>query len=215
MSVFDLVIFDCDGVLVDSERLTNRVFAAMLNELGLAVTLQDMFDQFVGLSMAQCLRQIEERLGMPPPAGFEAAYRRRSQAALEAGLTVVPGVPAMLAALPLPFCVASNGSHGKMRSTLGLTGLLPRFETRMFSAQDVALPKPAPDVFLHASRSLGVAPARCLVIEDTPTGVRAGAAAGMTVWGYAALTPRENLMSAGAAATFVDMAELPGRLART
>ncbi|OHX15608.1 HAD family hydrolase [Chromobacterium amazonense] len=209
MSRFDLIIFDCDGVLVDSERITNAVFAGMLNELGLPVTLDDMFSHFVGLSMAQCLKQVAEMLGQAPPPGFEAEYRRRCQAALEAELKVVAGVPQMLEALPLPYCVASNGSHDKMRATLGLTGLLPRFAGRMFSAQEVAAPKPAPDVFLHAARSLDVDPARCLVVEDTPTGVRAGAAAGMTVWAYAALTPASRLIEAGAASAFAQMADLP------
>ncbi|POZ61255.1 HAD family hydrolase [Chromobacterium alticapitis] len=214
MPGFELVIFDCDGVLVDSERITNAVFARMLNELGLPVTLDDMFRHFVGLSMAQCLRQIEDMLGAAAPAGFEADYRRRSQEALRQSLAAVPGVPDMLEALPLPYCVASNGGHDKMRTTLGLTGLLPLCEGRLYSAQDVALPKPAPDVFLHAARSQGVEPARCLVIEDTPTGVRAGAAAGMTVWGYAALTPKASLTAAGATETFADMADLPGLLGR-
>jgi HAD superfamily hydrolase (TIGR01509 family) len=209
MSRFDLIIFDCDGVLVDSERVTNAVFARMLNELGLPVTLDDMFSDFVGLSMAQCLKQVAERLGRAPPPGFEAEYRRRSQAALEAELKVVAGVPQMLEALRLPYCVASNGSHDKMRATLGLTGLLPRFAGRMFSAQEVAAPKPAPDVFLHAARSLDVDPARCLVVEDTPTGVRAGVAAGMTVWAYAALMPASRLIEAGAASAFAQMADLP------
>lgn len=213
MPRFDLVIFDCDGVLVDSERITNGVFAAMLKEIGLPVTLDDMFERFVGLSMARCLEQVAAMLGKAPPAGFEADYRRRAQAALEAELQAVPGVAAMLDALPLPYCVASNGSHDKMRATLGLTGLLPRFAGRMFSAADVAAPKPAPDVFLHAARSLGAAPARCLVIEDTPTGTRAGAAAGMTVWAYAALMPAGRLTEAGAAATFDSMSQLSARLA--
>ncbi|AUH53333.1 HAD family hydrolase [Chromobacterium sp. ATCC 53434] len=212
MSRFELVVFDCDGVLVDSERITNAVFARMLNELGLPVTLDDMFERFVGLSMAQCLRQIAEMLGEAPPAAFEADYRRRCHMALESELKAVPGVPAMLDALPLPYCVASNGGHDKMCATLGLTGLLPCCGGRLFSAADVAAPKPAPDVFLHAARSLGADPARCLVIEDTPTGVRAGVAAGMTVWGYAALTPAARLLEAGAERVFDDMADLPARL---
>lgn len=212
MRRFKLVIFDCDGVLVDSERVTNRVFADMLNELGLPVTLDDMFERFVGHSMAQCLDLITEMLGHPPPASFVEAYRARTRAAHAAELVATPGVEEALARIRLPYCVASSGDHEKMRTTLGITGLWPRFEGRLCSVTEVPHGKPFPDVFLFAATRFGVNPSACVVVEDTPIGVMAGVAAGMTVFGYAALTPAHRLLKAGAHATFQHMHALPALL---
>jgi len=213
MSGYQLVIFDCDGVLVDSERITNRVFADLLGELGLAFTLEDMFEHFVGHSMAQCLDKIAGLLGTPPPADFVATYRARSKRALETHLRPVSGIEEALDQITIPWCVASSGEHEKMRLTLGLTGLLPRFEGKLFSVTEVARPKPAPDVFLYAASRCGVAPGDCVVVEDTPTGVEAAVAAGMTVLGYAALTPGHRLRAAGVHHLFDRMADLPKLLA--
>ncbi|PXX43042.1 HAD family hydrolase [Undibacterium pigrum] len=210
---YQLIIFDCDGVLVDSERITNTVFVKMLNELGLPLKLEDMFEQFVGHSMEQCMSKITAMLGQEPPAEFLADYRLRTKAALENELVVVVGIPEVLAQLTLPYCVASSGDHEKMRTTLGVTGLWSKFEGRIFSVTDVNAPKPAPDVFLHAAATMGFAPADCVVVEDTPTGVRAALAAGMTVLAYAALTPAQRLRDAGAHIIFGDMLELPALLA--
>lgn len=207
--MFDWVIFDCDGVLVDSEAITNRVFARMLNELGVEVTLPDLFEQFVGRTLTQCLQQARHWLGRDLPPDFAEDYRRRSRAALAAETGAMPGVEAALDAIGEHCAVASNGSHAKMRITLGRAGLLARFEGRLFSADEVAHGKPAPDVYLHAARALGAAPAACAVVEDSPTGVAAGAAAGMTVFGYAAHLPAHALHEAGAACVFDDMAQLP------
>ncbi|MBI3896916.1 MAG: HAD family phosphatase [Gammaproteobacteria bacterium] len=206
---FALVIFDCDGVLVDSERITNQVFAHMLNELGIPVTLDDMFERFVGRSMNQCLELITELLGNTPPADFVENYRRRTSEALATLLMPVAGIEAALNTIKLPCCVASSGDHEKMRTTLGITKLLPRFDGKLFSVTEVARGKPAPDVFLYAAGKYNVKPSACVVIEDTPTGVSAGIAAGMTVYGYSALTPAARLLSAGAHQVFSDMAELP------
>jgi len=211
MRKFRLVIFDCDGVLVDSERISNRVFCSMLNELGLAVTLEDMFQHFVGLSMPQCVELITEMLGKPPTADFVETLRERTDAALREQVAPVPGVPQMLDEIGIPFCVASSGNHEKMRLTLGATGLLGKFTNRIYSVVDVENPKPAPDVFLHAARQMGVDPADCVVIEDTPTGVRAGVAAGMTVMGFCAHTPAHRLKEAGAHVVFEEM-RLLGKL---
>ncbi len=207
-SKYKLVIFDCDGVLVDSERITNQVFVQMLNELGLNLTLDDMFEQFVGHSMAQCLEQITALLGHAPPVGFVSEYRWRTKIALESDLQAVPGVTQALHDITLPICVASSGDHDKMRTTLGITGLWKTFEGKIFSVTDVKQAKPAPDVFLYAAQHMGVAPADCIVVEDTPTGVTAGVAAGMTVLGYAALTPAHRLRAAGAHGIFNNMAQL-------
>jgi len=209
MQRLELVIFDCDGVLVDSERVTNRVFAEMLNELGLSVTLDDMFARFVGHSMTQCLELIADMLGHSPPPNFVEEYQKRTRTALEAELRATPGVEEALDRIRLPYCVASSGDHEKMRTTLGITGLWPRFEGRLFSVTEVARGKPHPDVFLLAAERLGVNPSACVVVEDTPVGVTAGVAAGMTVFGYAALTPAHRLLDAGTQVTFNHMRELP------
>jgi HAD superfamily hydrolase (TIGR01509 family) len=214
MQLIKLVIFDCDGVLVDSERITNRVFAEMLNELGLPVTLDDMFERFVGHSMAQCLDLITELLGHPPPANFVEEYAARTRAALRAELVATPGVKEALDQIGVPFCVASSGDHEKMRTTLSITGLWSRFDGRLFSVTDVQRGKPFPDLFPFAAARFGVSPSSCVVVEDTPVGVTAGVAAGMTVFGYAAFTPAHRLLKAGAHATFKHMRELPTLLQR-
>jgi HAD superfamily hydrolase (TIGR01509 family) len=214
MTPFQLVIFDCDGVLVDSERITNTVFCAMLNELGLSVTLPDMFERFVGLSMPQCIELITELLGRTPPEDFVPNLRHRAEAALRAELIPIDGVAEVLEVLSVPYCVASSGDHDKIRLTLGATGLLRSFDNRIFSVVDVDRPKPAPDVFLLAARTLGADPSRCAVIEDTPTGVRAGVAAGMRVFGFCANTPQHRLTEAGAHEVFSEMRQLPGLLQR-
>ena len=212
MARFDLVIFDCDGVLVDSERITNQVFCSMLNELGLSVTLDDMFEKFVGHSMPQCVTLMTEMLGATPPESFVATLRARSADALQQHITPIAGVADVLRNLFIPYCVASSGDHEKIRLTLGTTGLLPYFADRIFSVVDVERPKPAPDVFLFAAERLGVEPSRCAVIEDTPTGVRAGVAAGMYVFGFSANTPSHRLDEAGAHELFSNMRVLTGLL---
>jgi len=212
MKYFDLVIFDCDGVLVDSELITNRVFAEMINDLGGAVTLDDMFDRFVGHSMKHCLSIVRDMIGRDVPPTFIEEYRERTTLALTEHLQPIPGIHTALNELTCRFCVASSGDHEKMRTTLGLTGLLERFEGRLFSVTQVSRGKPAPDVFLFAAAQMGVQPERVAVIEDTPTGVAAGKAAGMTVFGYAGRTPPARLREAGAAVVFTSMHDLPSLL---
>lgn len=209
MDNFEVVIFDCDGVLVDSEYLTNTVFAEMLNELGLPVTLEDMFDKFVGNSMVKCLEIIKEMLGKPAPKDFAEQYRARTKLALESNLKPVKGVEDVLKKIKLPYCVASSGDHEKMRTTLGITGLLPYFEGKFFSVTEVARGKPHPDIFLYAADKMRVEPRRCIVVEDTPIGVAAGVAAGMKVFGYAELMNPQRLKESGASLVFTEMKLLP------
>jgi HAD superfamily hydrolase (TIGR01509 family) len=207
----ELTIFDCDGVLVDSELIANRVFCAMLNEIGLPVSLDDMFEKFVGRSMKYCYELIGELTKKPLPSEFDAQLRLRTTEALRAELKAVRGIVELLDQLDLRglrYCVASSGTHEKMRTTLGITGLLPRFEGKLYSVTEVAHAKPAPDVFLYAAAKNGTAAARCRVVEDSPTGVKAAVAAGMMVFGYAGLTPRQRLIEAGANVVVKDMAEL-------
>ena len=203
-----LVILDCDGVLVDSEPLANRELAAMLTALGIPTTTEESMARFMGRAWDTITPLIEADLGGPLPAGFIDTYYARVFAAFDAELRPVPGVVEALDALErdgLQTCVASSGSHQKIRRSLTLTGLLPRFEDRIFSAADVAKGKPAPDLFLNAQRTLGHT--RALVVEDSQIGVEAAHAARMPALGYAGRTPPERL--ARAERVFADMAELP------
>lgn len=208
MARFDLVIFDCDGVLVDSERITNLVFAEMLGEIGLHFSLDEMFERFVGHSMSTCLDLIENLRGAPIPEGFVEHYQERSASALLEQLVAVEGIFDVIEMLPVPYCVASSGDHEKMRTTLGITNLLSLFEGKLFSVTEVPRGKPFPDVYLYAAERNGVDPRRCAVVEDSPIGVEAGAAAGMTIFGYSKLMSAKRLRSAGASATFDDMRDL-------
>lgn len=208
------MIFDCDGVLVDSEPLSNRVLAECLAEIGMPMTVDDSIEAFMGRSWADCLRIIERRLGRPAPSDLTARYRARQFAAFERELRPVAGIEAALEEIELPTCVASSGPHAKMRLSLGLTELWPRFEGRIFSASEVERGKPAPDLFLHAAARMGWEPASCAVVEDSRVGIEAAIAAGMTALGYADHAGPAALERAGAGATFTDMHELPGILAR-
>lgn len=212
-----MVIFDCDGVLVDSERLTHQVVVDMLAEHGVTLGFDEAVDRFIGMSMAHGLVQLKALLGGELPADFLPEMGRRTRAAFRAGLTMVPGVQAVLDGLQRPYCVASNGNHAKVHFTLGHTGLLPRFlghgTCRIFTADDVRHPKPAPDLFLLAARTLGAAPGCTTVVEDSPTGVAAAKAAGMRAIGFAAMTPAGRLLAAGADAIAPDMATVAALLA--
>jgi HAD superfamily hydrolase (TIGR01509 family) len=208
----DLVIFDCDGVLVDSEPIAVRLDVHMLAEVGWPLTEAEVIERFVGRSEGQIVAEIEVALGRPLPAGWDDPFRALYREWCEAELEPVDGVVAALDAIRAPTCVASSSTHERLRFTLGLTGLLERFDGRIFSAEDVRNGKPAPDLFLHAAATLGADPARCVVIEDSRYGVEAARAAGMRAFGYAGgLTPAHRL--AGPATTvFEDMRELPALL---
>jgi HAD superfamily hydrolase (TIGR01509 family) len=195
---------------VDSEPISNRVLAGLLTEIGLPMTPAQSVEAFMGRSWKNVLAYAEER-GAPLPEGFRRRYLDEMFAVFERELQPVPGVIAALDAIALPNCVASSASLEKMRFTLGHTGLWDRFEGRIFSATEVAHGKPAPDLFLHAAASMGWAAKDCAVVEDSPAGVEAGLAAGMTVFGYAGTTPAERL---DGALVFTDMAELPELLAQ-
>ena len=212
MSVgFDLVTFECDGVLVDSERLNVRTEAALLTSLGWPLTEDDVIERFVGRSAAFMHTEIERALGRPVDWGAEVESPCRAVLARE--LRPVPGVVDALGRITTPVCVASSGTHEKLRFSLGLTGLLDRFEDRIFSVEDVARGKPAPVLFVHAAGRLGHLPTRCAVVEDSVSGVQAGLAAGTAVFAYAGgVTPGDRL-AIGDAVLFSSMDELPAMLA--
>lgn len=211
-SPFDLVIFDCDGVLVDSEKLSIELDRRVLADLGWSLSHREILHRFVGRSAAHFRAEIERHLGTSLSEDWEAPYQSWYEDAFSRELTAVPGVESALDEIPTRTCVASSGSHAKIRRTLGLTGLHSRFAGRIFSADDVVEGKPAPDLFLHAADSLGVAPGRCAVVEDSRFGVQAARAAGMQVFGYSGgLTPPEWLEQEGAT-VFSDMRRLPALL---
>lgn len=180
-----LVIFDCDGVLVDSEMLSAGVLMAMMAEEGFPLSEEAFRSDFLGRSFAAAALRVRERFGRPLPDDFEGRYRDRLFARLAADLRPMEGVTEVLAGLAVPFCLATSSSPRRLALSLATTGLAPYFEGRCFTASEVARGKPAPDLFLHAAARMGVEPARCLVIEDSELGVRAGLAAGMEVWHFA------------------------------
>lgn len=210
-----LIIFDCDGVLVDSEPLANRVLHRLLASIGLRMTLEEVMSGYIGRTRQGCIDLTEEKLGRPVPDTFVADWNALLFETFRKELRAVEGVKDLIAGLGVPSCVATNSGADRLRVSLESVGLLARFEGRMFSADEVAHPKPAPDLFLHAARKLGFAPATCTVIEDSITGVRAAAAAGMTVLGYAAAAHADPAaMNAAGAEVFTDMKQVARRLRR-
>ncbi|GAB3765439.1 HAD family hydrolase [Microlunatus parietis] len=190
------MIFDNDGVLVDSEPIANQVLADLLTGYGWPTTFDDSVNTYLGGTLQLVRDLVEPQLGRPLPAEFEAHYHERLFARLGAELTAVPGVREALDALPLPYCVASSGAHPRIERTLRTVGLYDRFAGNIYSADDVPRGKPFPDLFLHAAREQGASPERCVEVEDSPNGVAAGKAAGMTVIGYAGVTPPSRLAAA-------------------
>ncbi|MFD8755923.1 HAD family hydrolase [Kitasatospora sp. NPDC059577] len=209
----ELVIFDCDGVLVDSEVIAVRVVAQLTAELGWPLSEAEVIERFVGRSEAANHAMVAERFDEETATLFDKRFRELHAEAVDAGLTPVDGLPEALAAITLPTCVASSGTHEKMRHTLGRTGLYERFEGRIFSATEVGRGKPAPDLFLHAARSMGVEPASCVVVEDSGPGVRAARAAGMRALGYAGGVTAAERLAGPDTVVFHDMRELPGLIA--
>lgn len=193
-----LVIFDCDGVLVDSEIISVGVDQEVLVDLGWSISREEIIERFVGQSHAHFLEVVEEHIGRKLPEDWEDAYQHLYREALAKDLRLIDGIVDALDSINYPMCVASNGSHNKMEFTLKLAGLWSRFEGRIFSASDVRHGKPAPDLFLHAASVLGFQPNQCIVVEDSPAGVQAALAADMKVIAYAGgITPRERLQAEG------------------
>lgn len=208
------MIFDCDGVLVDSERVANRVMTHHLQAAGLRWEYSEVCHRFTGRSMASCVVEIESELGRRLPVDWVEQVQQETFAAFREDLQEVPGVRRLIDVVTSrgwASCVASSGEHEKIAFTLSLTGLLDRFHGRVFSSSDVSNGKPAPDLFLHAATSMGYEPEDCWVIEDSAPGVAAARAAGMRVFGYTAGVSRNDLLEAGAE-VFADMAQFADRL---
>lgn len=208
----DLVIFDCDGVLVDSEPVSNRLLVENLARHNLRLSLDQAMALFVGGTMAG-VRDKARAMGAVLPEDWVDEIYAETYTRLRQGVDAIPGVACVLDALDaagVPYCVGSNGSDQKMAITLGGTGLLPRFAGRLFSAHAYGVAKPDPDLFLIAARALGVPPARAVVIEDSATGALAAKRAGMACFGYA---PQGGAaLAEHGAQVFGDMATLPGLL---
>jgi HAD superfamily hydrolase (TIGR01509 family) len=212
---FDLIIFDCDGVLVDSERLSIRIDALFLDRLGWPMTEQEVIDRFVGRSDADMLADIEAHIGGPIAPDIHREFDRVYRETFEAELKPVDGIVEALdeiAATGMPICVASSGGHAKIRRSLELTGLTRYFDDRIFSSADVVRGKPAPDLFLHAADRMGASPARCAVIEDSAFGVEAAIAAGMLAFAYAGGVTTADRLSRPGVVVFDDMRGLPALL---
>ena len=206
-----LVVFDCDGVLVDSERLTTRVEARVLTELGWPIEPAEVVTRWMGRTSAAQLAEIADRLGAEAARRFDELTTEDVHAAFETDLEAVVGIHEVLDHLDevgVPTCVASSGTHARMAVTLRVTGLRERFEGRIFSGTEVAHGKPAPDLFLHAARRMGVLAAECVVVEDSAFGVQAAVAAGMRVYGFAGGLSSADALAEAGAEVFHDMSDL-------
>ncbi|MGE0116935.1 MAG: HAD family hydrolase [Dongiaceae bacterium] len=213
----DLVIFDCDGVLVDSEIVSFAAEAEVLAEFGIDLPAEKLVERFLGMSSTTAFAVLEKEYGLRLPADFAARCRQHVLEAFERKLQPIPGIADLLDGLPQRRCVASSSEPARIRHSLTLAGILHHFDPHIFSAVQVARGKPAPDLFLFAAAQMGAAPARCLVIEDSPPGVTGARAAGMAVLGFTGgghCLPGhgETLRAAGAAEVFGSMRELAARL---
>lgn len=208
-----LVIFDCDGVLVDTEAVANRFLSKLLTDGGYPISYEDCRRQFVGRTIEAVQEMVESESGLSLGPDWPTTVRIGTERAFQRGVTAVPGARSAILALRdagVPFCVASSGRFSKMRTSLGKAGLLPFVEDVLFSAEQVVHGKPAPDLFLHAAASMGMEPDAAVVIEDSVPGVQAAVAAEMRVLGYAGdpLTDAAGMRTAGAE-LFIDMKNVP------
>lgn len=184
LSAVDLVLFDCDGTLVDSEILAADALAAYVALHGISITSTEALTRFKGWKMDDCVIELGRMRGEPLPPEFVSELRHRTGELFRRSLQPIEGALELVQSLSIPFCLASNGPRDKIALSLGVTGLLPYFsDDRIFSAYEIGSWKPAPDLFLHAAATVGAAPQRCVVVEDSVPGMLAGVAAGMTVFG--------------------------------
>jgi HAD superfamily hydrolase (TIGR01509 family) len=216
---FDLIIFDCDGVLVDSEVISCQAHADVLSLCGYPITAAQVFDRFLGRSAKQAQIEVEAELGRKLPNDFMARLQDQLFRTFQADLQAVIGITQALDAIELPVCVASSGSHERMRISLGATRLYDRLSPHIFSSSQVSNGKPAPDLFLFAAAQMQADPAACVVVEDSVAGIRGAVAAGMTVLGFhggshCGPDHAATLQAAGATTTFGDMSQLPSLIAR-
>lgn len=210
-SNYDLVIFDCDGVLVNSEPLANQVYVGILEEHGHQVNSDEYLQEFAGAAITQRLEVTSQKLNWTPPSNFTSLFHERLAVLAKQELKAVPGIHELIDSLTVPICIGSNGTRSEILLRLNIANLTEKFENAIFSGIEVAHPKPAPDVFLAAAQSFNIPPSRCIVIEDSVPGVTAAVRAGMRVYGHAAFTPASTLQAAGAI-PFANMFELKSML---
>jgi HAD superfamily hydrolase (TIGR01509 family) len=213
----DLVIFDCDGVLIDSEIIFGRVLGECLIGADFPITMDEAMVLGFGKNRITLTAEVEARFERTLPDKFFETFRARVDIAFERGLTAIPGIEDLLAALPVPRCVASNSHLDRVRHALAVTRLLPLFDPHVFSASQVAQGKPAPDLFLFAARQFDVPREHCIVVEDSTVGVEAAVAAGMRVLGFCggAHCPADHadrLIAAGCSHVFAGMPDLAAYL---
>jgi HAD superfamily hydrolase (TIGR01509 family) len=219
-SPYDLIIFDCDGVLVDSEVISCRVHADVLTRHGYPITAEQVRERFLGRSARDSNLEVERELGRPLPVAYDSERRELLLQALAEAAEAIPHIHDALDAIDARMCVASSGAHEKIFTTLSRAGLYTRFAPHIFSASQVKQSKPAPDLFLFAADRMKAEPARCFVVEDSVSGVTAARAAGMTVIGFVGGShcragDEANLRAAGAMVVIDDMRALPGLFAQT
>ena len=215
----DLVIFDCDGVLVDSEVISCRAHAETLTRHGYPITAEQVLERFLGVSDREARQTIEREMGRELPDDFEAQMKQAALQRYTGELGAIPNIGEAIDAIRLPKCVASSGTPEKIHHGLTCAGLYDQLAPHIFSATQVSRGKPAPDLFLFAAEQMKVQPAQCLVIEDSVPGVTGGRAAGMNVLGFhggSHCRPGhgDGLRAAGAAAVFEDMRQLPVLIAK-
>lgn len=184
MSGPDLIIFDCDGVIIDSEIISAQQLIDALAPMGIEIDLEFVARNFLGRSYPMVMEEIRRAFGVDLPPSFEEEYRARLLAAFERSLKIIPHVADVIAGLDCPFCLATSSSPARVARSLEIVGMAHAFEGRVYTASLVSKGKPAPDLFLHVSAEARVDPAHCLVIEDSLNGVRAAKAAGMPVWRF-------------------------------
>lgn len=213
----ELIIFDCDGVLVDSETLSAKASTLALAEFGVHMTVEQRMNTLTGLTFAASVAKVRSEYGVELPPAYASRHAQLVDQIFRQELRPMAGVVEMLRSLPVPFCVGSNSSQARLAMTFEVTGLSHFFKGRVFSGEDVKEGKPAPDLFLHAAARCGVAPQNCLVIEDSPVGVIAALKAGMTAIGFlggshASPALRDRLLQAGALDVFDDLTQIHSHL---
>lgn len=206
--MFKLIIFDCDGVLVDSEKLTNLLFIELASDFGVKISIEEMISTYVGNPIENCIKELEALNNVIFPKDFLEIFKNKSADLFLNELKSIPGISQVLVDLHLPYCLASNSKLDKITLMLRATNLLTQFEGKLFTSSLVKNPKPAPDIYLHVAKQYDLLPKDCLVVEDSPTGVKAAKSAGMTVFAYSDLFSPSRLRNAGADRVFTNMFDL-------
>lgn len=204
---YKCIIFDCDGVLVDSEAISAKVFQTMMSELGCDLEMETVLEQITGTSMKENLKFFTDQLGRDLPPDFEKEFRKRSFEAFKTDLKPVPGVYDIIGKLKIPYGVASSGPVNKIKLNLTTTKLIDNFGENIFSSYDIGSWKPEPDIYLYAARKMGFSPGQCAVVEDSAAGVKAAVAGGFDVYAYTTNSQEENFIKLGAK-VFYSMKEL-------